>query len=80
MKPNSIYIDLKNGEQIKWWNTIGRRLVKVVRYSTVVETATSKPVGVVIMLKGLFSDYVIKKNNSFIEDLIDEPIELKDGG
>ena len=41
-------------------------MVKVVRYDTIVETATSKPVGVFIMIKGLCKIKVIKENLKFI--------------
>lgn len=66
MKQNGIWIDLQNIEQVRWWNKVGHKLVKVVAYNTLVETATDKPVGYVVILKGLFKNYVIKKNNKFI--------------
>lgn len=77
MKPTGIFVDLKNKEQVNWWNKIGNKLVKVVRYDTIVETATNKPVGVLFALKGPFAGYVIKKNNSFLKDLVDVVVETK---
>lgn len=78
MKANGIFIDLKNKEQVEWWNNVGRMLVKVARYDTIVETATNKPVGVLFMVKGLLSGYVIKKNNSFMKNLVTTVIDTKD--
>ena len=78
MKPNSIFVDFSNKEQVKWWNTIGHKLVKVVCYNELVETETNKPVGVFFMLKGFLSGYVIKKNNSFVKDLVTGVFDVKD--
>lgn len=68
MKLNGIYIDLTNKEQVDWWNKIGRRFVRVISYSEIVEAATNKSVGVTIQLRGMFKGYVIKKNNSFLRN------------
>ena len=65
-KVNGIFIDLRKAEQVEWWNKIGSKLVKVVRYDTLVETATNEPVGVMFAITGVFAKYVIKKNNSFL--------------
>lgn len=65
-KLNGIFIDLRKADQVEWWNKIGSKLVKVVRYDTIVETATNEPIGVMFAIKGVFADYVIKKNNSFL--------------
>ena len=66
MKEISIFIELKNREQVNWWNNTARKLVKVVRYDTIVETATNKPIGVLINIKGALKSYVIMKNKSFL--------------
>lgn len=68
MKQNGIWIDLENIEQVRWWNKIGHKLVRVAAYNTLVEADTNKPVGYVVILKGLFKNYVIKKNNAFITE------------
>ena len=65
-KVNSIFIDLRNDEQVKWWNEVGSKLVRVVRYNTIVETATDKPVGYIFMIKGLLKGQIIKKNSKFL--------------
>ena len=64
---NGVWIDLRNHEQVRWWNKIGFKLVKCLAYDTIVETDTNKKVGYIVILKGLFKNYVIKKSNSFIE-------------
>ena len=66
MKQNSIFIDLTNKEQVLWWNNIASKLVKVVYYETIVETATNQPRGIIIMLKGLRKGQVIRENLRFI--------------
>ena len=78
MKLNSIFIDLANKEQVNWWNKWGNKLVKTVRYDTIVETATNKPVGVIFMIEGLFRKYVIMKNNQFIKNAVTSCITIKD--
>lgn len=62
MKQNSIWIDYSNSEQIDWWNNTASKLVRVVRYDQIVETATGKPVGVLFMIEGLFKNYIIREN------------------
>lgn len=69
MKRNSIYVDFKNEKQVKWWNNIASRLVKVDFYNKIIETDTNKPVGVLFALKnGLFTNYVIHHNNKFLKN------------
>ena len=63
MKQTGIFIDLKNEEQVKWWNEYASKLVRVVRYDTIVETATNKPVGVLFALEGSLKNEIIKENN-----------------
>lgn len=65
-KVNSIFIDLRNDKQVKWWNEVASKLVKVVRYDEIVETATGKPVGYIFMIKGLLKGRVIKENLKFL--------------
>lgn len=60
-----VFIDYSNKEQVKWWNKIGGRLVKARLYDTIVETATDKPVGIIVVITGIFAKYVINKMNSF---------------
>lgn len=68
MKHTGIWIDYSNKEQVAWWNNVASKLVRVVAYSTVVEAATNKPVGIMMNLAGLFKNYVIKENEKFIKD------------
>ena len=67
MKQSAIYINFKNLDQVEWWNKIGSKLVKTVRYNTIVESATSDPVGVIFTIEGLLKDYVVKKSMTFIK-------------
>lgn len=67
MKENAIWIDLRNKEQVRWWNKTAHKLIRVVAYDTIVETATNKPVGYLVAIKGLFKNYIIKKNKTFIK-------------
>mgnify|MGYP003301850742 CR=1 FL=1 len=67
-KLNGIYIDLKNKEQVEWWNNTASKMVKVKHYDTIVETATNKPVGVLLALGGIRKNKVIKENHKFIKN------------
>ena len=67
MKINGIFIDRKNLAQVNWWNRIGCKLVKVIHSDNVVETATGKTVGYLFALKGLMTQYVVNKINSFVK-------------
>lgn len=66
MKLNGIYIDYANKQQVEWWNNVAGKLVRVVRYNEIVETATNKPVGIIIAIKGVLSNFVIKENKKFL--------------
>lgn len=68
MKRKGIFIDLRNKQHVAWWNNTARKLVKAVRYDTIVETATNKPVGVLIGIKGILAGYVEKQNLKFIKN------------
>lgn len=67
-KNNSIFIDLRNNEQIKWWNEIGSKLVRVVNYTPIIETATNKEVGYIFAIKGIFKNLIIKENLKFLNN------------
>lgn len=67
-KINGIWIDYSNKEQVAWWNDIASKLVTVKYYNEVAETATGKPVGVMIALGGVFKNWVIKENHKFIKN------------
>lgn len=71
MKNNSIFIDLRNKEQVKWWNEIACKLVKVSYYTYIDETATGKHVGILLKLKGIRKNKIIKENLKFINNPID---------
>lgn len=77
-KLTGIWIDYKNAEQVAWWNNVAGKLVKVRRYDTIVETATGKPVGVIMNITGLFSGWVIKQNERFIKNPVTAVFEVKD--
>lgn len=64
-KVNAVYIDYNNAKQVAWWNGVGRWLVTGHGIDTVVETATNKPVGVIVGVTGLLAKFVIDKINSF---------------
>lgn len=66
-KVNSVFIDLRNEEQVKWWNEVARKRVRIVSWHTLVETATNKPVGYIFQIKGLFKGRVIKENLKFLD-------------
>ena len=68
MKTNGVWIDYSNKEQVSWWNNIASKLVKVAYYNEIVETATSKPVGVLLAIRGPLKGYVMKKNQKFIDN------------
>lgn len=62
MKETGIFIDLRNGEQVEWWNKIASKLVKVVSYTYITEAATGKHVGVLMNITGPFKNLVINHN------------------
>lgn len=68
MKTNGIFIDLKNEKQVKWWNEVASKLVKVVYYTYIDETATGKHVGILLKIKGIHKNRVIKENLKFINN------------
>lgn len=68
MKRKGIYIDLNNIEQVRWFNKIGHKLIKVVRYDSIVETATNETVGYIVTFKSLLSAYVIGRNKKFLNN------------
>lgn len=63
---NSIFIDCNNKKQVKWWDTIGYKLVKQFGYQEIRETKTGKLVGLIIGISGPLTNYVIKKNRKFL--------------
>lgn len=68
MKMNGIYIDLRNEEQVKWWNEKASKLVKVIRYTYIEETKTRERVGILIALKGFRKNKIIRENMKFINN------------
>ncbi len=77
MKPTGIWIDYKNAKQVAWWNNVASKLVKVSHYNEIVETATGKPVGVLMNITGLLSRWVIKQNSKFIENPVTAVFDVK---
>ena len=69
-KINSVFIDFRNPKHVKWWNDVASKLIRVVRYDTIVETATDKPVGCIFLIKGPLKNWVIKKNTTFLGDKV----------
>ena len=76
MKQNGIWIDYSNKEQVAWWNNIACKLVRTKYYNEIVETATGKPVGILIGIGGLLKNYVIKKNCEFIKNPVTAVLEV----
>lgn len=68
MKMNGIYIDLRNEEQVKWWNEKASKLVKVIRHTYIEETKTGERVGIILVLKGFRKNKIIKENMKFINN------------
>ena len=68
MKRTTIYIDVNNKEQVEWWDNKARWLVGIVRYDTIVETATNKIVGIIFTIEGVLTNHVVKKNNEFLNN------------
>lgn len=77
MKTNGVWIDYRNKEQVAWWNNVASKLVKVVYYNEIAETATGKPVGVLFAIKGLLKGYVMKKNKEFIDNPVTAVFDRK---
>lgn len=72
-----MYIDLDNIEQVRWFNKTSGKLFRVTHYDKIVETSTNKTVGFCMTIKSLFSNYVIKKNNSFLGNNLKELVVIK---
>lgn len=68
MRRELIFIDLRNTEHVKWFNEVVSKLIRVVEYTPIVETATNKPVGYVFVFKSLFGKYIVKKNLHFLKN------------
>lgn len=77
-KCNGIMIDLRNKEHVDWWNNVASKMVKVVNYNTLVETATNEPVALLIKIKGFRKNKVIKENLKFISNPVTAVINVKD--
>ena len=69
-----IYIDLNNKEQVEWFNKTANKLIKVDHYNEIIETSTNTVVGYCMTFTSLFSSYIIKKNNSFLGNDLEEVI------
>ena len=65
-KINSVFIDLRNAEQVNWWLTKTRSKVKVRDFMNIVDTATGNKIGVVMRLGGFGIKKIIKENNKFL--------------
>lgn len=65
-KINSIFVDLRNAEQVNWWLTKARPKVRVRSFTNIVESATGNKVGVVMRLGGFGARKIIKENNKFL--------------
>lgn len=65
-KINSVFIDLRNAEQVNWWLTKAGPKVRVRRFTNIVETATGNKIGVVMLLGGLGARKIIKENEKFL--------------
>lgn len=65
-KINSIFVDLRNAEQVNWWLTKAGPKVRVRSFTNIIETATGNKVGVVMRLGGFGARKIIKENNKFL--------------
>ena len=68
MECNSIFVDYANKAQVKWWNSAGSKIVKVVDSLVVVRTETNEAIGEVNMIEGPWAAHVIRLNNLFLKD------------
>lgn len=68
-KRSGIFIDLRNKEQVEWWNKKASKLVKVENCCKIMETSTRKVVGILLGLKpGIFVNHVVRNNVKFINN------------
>ena len=65
-KINSIFIDLRNAEQVNWWLTKTGSKVKVRSFTNIVDAVTGNKIGVVMRLGGFGAKKIIKENNKFL--------------
>ena len=66
MTKNDIWLDIANVKQVKWWNTIGGKLVKIDKMQSIIRFDNQEVVGYLVWLhKGLFNKVVSKVTNSF---------------
>ena len=61
----TIWIDYNNRKQVDWWNKTASNMVSVIEYHEVVHSETNKPVGVIFVIKGIFSGSVVRQNKQF---------------
>lgn len=76
MRQNGIWIDYRNKAHVDWWNNVASKLVRVIQYNEIIETATGKPVGRLIMIRGLHKNRVIRENLKFINKPVTKVIEV----
>ena len=50
MTKNDIWLDITNVKQVKWWNTIGGKLVKVDKIQSIIRTDNQEVVGYLVWL------------------------------
>ena len=66
MTKNDIWLDITNVKQVKWWNTIGGKLVKVDKIQSIIRTDNQEVVGYLVWLhEGLFNKVICKITNGF---------------
>lgn len=68
MECNSIFVDYANKAQVKWWNSVASKFVKVANSLEVVKTETKEAIGEIVMIEGPCAAHVIKMNNEFLKD------------
>ena len=69
-----VFIEYANKEHVDWWNDIGSKLVRSRTINEVVETETSKPIGVIIGITGLLASAVIHEVNSYHQGALTEMV------
>lgn len=71
-KLSGVFIDLRNSEHVKWWNEYARKKVRTLRYTPIIETATGKEIGRIMVIAGLHAKKIFKENDKFLgKDLVE---------
>ena len=72
METYGVFIDLRNKDQVRWWNIVNLS-VKVVDRIDVVDKTTRQTVGCMFKITGLLAKKIASENVSFIKN----PVTMK---